>query len=454
MHLFRPDPPYFAGDCMPYYHDGVFHLNYLMDENHHQAMGGLGGHQWAHASTTDLVHWQHHPLALAITQPDEGSICTGSTFWYDNTYYAFYGLRKRDYTQHLCMATSPDGITFTKLPANPLLSPPEGYGRLDFRDPFVFQVDDRFHMLITAKREPFPLYERGGCLLHLESPDLLNWQIKDPFIIPGGRPGDVPECSDLFFWNSWYYLIFSMGLRTYYRIAKTPFGPWQKPVVDLLDSPLNWVIKSAPIWDNRRIAVGFIGTRKTNRDDSDVQWAGNIIFRELIQHPDGTLSIRFVPEMKPPVGSPLPIHPISLTRGANVLVDEIVLEASQSQEVAALDNLPQDFELHCQVTWVGPGVRFGLGLRGSGDFERFISLSFIPGLERVSLAAESIEAVNSLRQPFSLEVSAAGDVIEICVAGNRCLINRLPEQSGDRLFFFCENGFATFQSIELKPLAR
>jgi beta-fructofuranosidase len=56
MHQYKPEAPFFAGDCMPFYHDGTFHLFYLQDENHHQGNGGLGGHQWAHASTTDLVH--------------------------------------------------------------------------------------------------------------------------------------------------------------------------------------------------------------------------------------------------------------------------------------------------------------------------------------------------------------------------------------------------------------
>jgi hypothetical protein len=49
MQYFKPQEPFFAGECMPFFHDGVFHLFYLLDENHHQGKGGLGGHQWAHA---------------------------------------------------------------------------------------------------------------------------------------------------------------------------------------------------------------------------------------------------------------------------------------------------------------------------------------------------------------------------------------------------------------------
>lgn len=81
MYYAKPDGDFFLGDCMPFWHDGIFHLYYLLDEGHHQGLGGLGGHQWAHTTSRDLINWQHHPLALAIDADWEGSICTGSVFF-------------------------------------------------------------------------------------------------------------------------------------------------------------------------------------------------------------------------------------------------------------------------------------------------------------------------------------------------------------------------------------
>ena len=121
---FKPESPYFVGDCMPFYHDGTFRLFYLLDENHHAARDGLGGHQWAQASSQDLVHWQHHPLAIPITQDREGSICTGSVFFHEGTYYGFYATRMRDHTQHLSLAASRDGIHFEKTEPNPFIMDP------------------------------------------------------------------------------------------------------------------------------------------------------------------------------------------------------------------------------------------------------------------------------------------------------------------------------------------
>ena len=124
LQYFKPQGSYFVGDCMPFYHDGTFRLFYLLDENHHAARDGLGGHQWAQASSQDLVHWQQHPLAIPITQDREGSICTGSVFFHEGTYYGFYATRMRDHTQHLSLAASRDGIHFEKTEPNLFIMDP------------------------------------------------------------------------------------------------------------------------------------------------------------------------------------------------------------------------------------------------------------------------------------------------------------------------------------------
>lgn len=248
MLYFKPDGDFFAGDCMPFFHDGIFHLYYLLDENHHKALNGLGGHQWAHASTIDLIHWQHHPLALAIDEEFEKSICTGSIFYHEGTYYAFYATRLANWHQHLAWATSSDAIHFQKQQPNPLASPPAAYSPLHFRDPRPFQDPETglFHLLVTAMLAEPELAGRGGCLAHLTSPDLENWTLQKPFLIPGY--GDAPECPDYFFWNGWYYLIFSNALTARYRMADSPLGPWLRPPVDTLDGSLSRGDEDCCLW--------------------------------------------------------------------------------------------------------------------------------------------------------------------------------------------------------------
>ena len=438
---------------MPFSHDGRFHLFYLQDENHHQGLDGLGGHQWAHASTEDLVHWDHHPMALAITMDWEGSICTGSTFFHEGTYHAFYATRKRDYTQHLGHAVSVNGIDFEKTSPNPFASPPRGYSVFDYRDPFVFKDETgRFQMLVTAKLEDFPLHHGGGCLMRLSSGDLWRWDVEGPLLFPAGGADyrHVPECPDYFFWNGWYYLLFGLELRTYYRMSRQPFGPWIRPPADCLTNSMPGVTKTAPFGRDRRIGVGWIGSRQGDKDTGSWLWAGHTAFREIIQLPDGQLGTRFPDEMTPAVGPALPLAFQPLTPGVSGRPDSIWLEAAGSQETAALTGVPRSFRLRCRVRPEPGTYGFGLGLRGAGSFESFYALSFSGPRRTVKLERESIDCVDEISNSFDLQVVLKDDIIDVCIAGRRCLVNRLGELQGDRMFFWCESGTVAFDQVEVE----
>jgi hypothetical protein len=450
MQYFKPEQEdRFVGDCMPFFHDGTFRLYYLLDEQHHGALGGLGGHQWAHASSTDLVHWTHHPLAIPITEPWEGSICTGSAFVHAGTYYGFYATRTRGKKQHLSLAVSGDGVHFHKTEPNPLASPPQGYSAYHYRDPFVFQDAQTglFHALVTAQLENHPVPSRGGCLAHLVSSDLLNWRAEDPFLVPGD-PGP-PECPDYFEWNGWYYLVFSTGLTARYRVSRQPFGPWLRPKTDILDGPFARVMKTARFAGGRRIGVAWLGTREGDKDNGRFQWGGNAVFREIVQHDDGTLGTRFPAEMAVPTGRVVPLPFTSLTPGATETGGVIRLEAPQGLEVGMFAGLPQDVRITAQVRPKTGTAAFGLRLRGSGRFESGYDLCFVPSERRVVLHDASLFAVDGLDKPFSLEIVLFDDIIDVCIDRRRCLLNRCPGLRGDGLFLFCQNGGTTFERIEI-----
>jgi beta-fructofuranosidase len=460
MQYFKPPGLYFVGDCMPFSHQGVFHLYYLLDENHHQGLNGLGGHQWAHASTKDLIHWEHHPLALALSAENEGSICTGSVFFHAGVYHAYHGTRLRDWTQHLSHATSQDGIRFSKDPV-PLGFPPAGYSPLHYRDPFVYQDEaGKFQMLITAQIEAYPLYQRGGCLLRLSSADLQSWTVEKPFLIPGGEKeyGSIPECPDLFYWKGWYYLLFGIHLQTHYRMARALSGPWLRPAVDVLDNQLLAVMKTAPFGAGRRIGAGWVGCRKGNHADGQPQWGGNVVFRELVQFADGSLGTRFPAEMIPTRAEPIPLQFCPLTPGCCILpavpssLPAVRIEAPDTLEAGKAEGLPPNFYLSCRVNPRAGSTRFGLGLRGEGNMAKHYDLAFSPYKHQVDLEKECLDCVAGLDQPFDLEIVVVDDLIDVCIGHSRSLINRLPELKGNQLFLFCENGAVSFEQIEIRPL--
>ena len=463
MQYFRPTGDFFVGDCMPFYHDSVFHLYYLLDESHHQSKGGLGAHQWAHATTRDLVHWEHHPLALPITRDWEGSICTGSVLHHEGTYYAFYATRMPDWTQHLCVATSADGIRFEKSPANPFASPAAGYAPQHYRDPCAFRDEGTglFHLLVTASLETYPLAGRGGCLAHLVSRDLEAWELTDLFLIPGHL--GVPECPDYFEWNGCHYLLFSIDGVAHYRMSREPLGPWLRPRVDTFDGPMARVLKTAAFGGGRRIGVAFLPSLQDGRDDGAWLYAGNAVFRELIQHGDGTLGERFPVEMIPPSGAALDLPFAALTPGARREAGSIRVSAIEGLGVAAFDGLPRNARVTARIRPVQPTAAYGLCVRASGAFENGYEVRLCPCEQRVDVrplkgrrasgaAERGITGVEGLDQAITLDVVLKDDIVDVCVDGRRCLVNRYPELRGDRLFLFCQNGDVAFESLEVRAL--
>ncbi|HPP11985.1 MAG TPA: hypothetical protein PKW42_04560, partial [bacterium] len=399
----------------------------------------LGGHQWAQLSTTDLVHWQQHPLAVAITEDWEGSICTGSVFYHQGRYHAFYATRKTDRTQHLSHAVSPDGVHFEKARPNPFLSPPAGFSPYHFRDPFVFESEPgRFQMLVTAMLEK-PYSSGQGCLLRLSSCDLWSWQVEEPFFIP--EEVIVPECPDYFFWNGYYYLLCGLNLTTRYRFSRHPFGPWVKPGVDCPGSRLEAVMKTAAFGPGRRLGVAWVGTRAGNKNDGQLQWGGQLLFRELVHNPDGTLGTRFVPEM-------LPLYSGSGFPGQG----PVRLSAEKGPAEVCWHPLSENYSFRCQVIPQGKAARFGFGLRCQEKMASGCPLVFDLATSSMSLGQERLEKV-ALTEPFFLHILLTGDLFDVEIAGKRCLINRCPETRGNCLLFFAEREGVSFENIEVKAFS-
>jgi len=453
MQYFRPaEPNRFVGDCMPFYHDGLFQLYYLLDEGHHSALGGLGGHQWAHASSSDLITWTHHPLALPITAPWEGSICTGSLIAHKGAFYAFYATRIRDRTQHLSMAWSHDGIHFDKLTPNPFASPPEGYSPYHYRDPFVFQHPEtgRFSMLVTAWLDRGTVPGRGGCLAHLTSDDLRAWTVEEPFLVPGLE--GPPECPELFVWNDWWYLVFSNGLTARYRMARHPNGPWTRPREDTFEGQTARVMKTAPFTGNRRIGVAWLGTRKGDQDRGAFQWGGNAVFRELVQHADGTLGVTWPREMVPQESAAVDPQVKLLTSGAVWSGQGVALAAASGMECVRLAGLPRNFRLRARVHRTAGYGTYGLRLRAGEAFDSGYALTFAPGEGTVRLGDDAFCRMRAPHKAFDLDVVAQDSIIDVRIGDDGCLIDRCPEQQGDQLVFYALDASVTLANVTLTAL--
>lgn len=186
------------------YHDGTYHLFHQYNPE-----GDQWGHMsWAHATSTDLVHWEHQPVAL----PEEGNemIFSGSAVVdHRNTtgfaeedegpplvaiYTSHYTLEEPDgetganFEQAQSLAYSTDGgKTWTKYEGNPVLDHPDP----DFRDPNVEWHEPTGQWIMTVA---LPTQHK---VQFYASDDLKEWTHLSDFG-PAGATGGVWECPDLF----------------------------------------------------------------------------------------------------------------------------------------------------------------------------------------------------------------------------------------------------------------
>ena len=171
------------------YENGTWHLF----AQHYPDEPIWGPMHWLHATSTDLLHWTEHGIALA---PDElGMIFSGSAVIdQGNT----SGLGQSDnpmvviYTSHgeheqQSIAVSDDRFHFTPYAGNPVIPNTE---KRNFRDPKVFRnpIRNCWTMVLAA----------GDRAEFYASQDLIHWTKTGDFGSRENHLNGVFECTDLF----------------------------------------------------------------------------------------------------------------------------------------------------------------------------------------------------------------------------------------------------------------
>jgi len=269
----RPGGGVYVGDCMPFSHEDRYHVLYLKDRHRHKSKWGRGAHQWEHISTGDFATWQIHPMAVPVTKPEEGSICTGSWIPARGKQYLFYTVRTCDGSPaKIRRSVSEDGYHFRK-DEDFSFEISKKYTAASARDPKVIAGEDgKYHMILTSSLAK----EKLGCLVHLVSDDLDSWQeLPEPIYV--SPDANEPECPDYFALNGWYYMIFSHYAKGMYLYSDQPFTNWRRPADPLI--PCRSVPKM-DLWRGRILFTGFL---------SDNGYAGTMTFMEADQMENGEL---------------------------------------------------------------------------------------------------------------------------------------------------------------------
>lgn len=178
------------------FHKGTWHLFY----QYYPDSTVWGPMHWGHATSTDLLHWEHKPVAL---YPDSlGWIFSGSAVVDVNntagfapagdtalvaifTHHGHDSSVNKKEVQSLAYSLD-NGNTWVKYAGNPVLP---NYGINDFRDPKVFwYASGNKWMMTLAVKDHVEFYS---------SPNLKEWQRESSFGADRGAHGGVWECPDL-----------------------------------------------------------------------------------------------------------------------------------------------------------------------------------------------------------------------------------------------------------------
>ncbi|WP_026898981.1 glycoside hydrolase family 32 protein [Daejeonella oryzae] len=182
------------------FYKGVFHLFY----QYYPEASVWGPMHWGHATSKDLIHWEHKPIALF---PDSlGYIFSGSavvdvnntTGFANNgetplvaifTHHDPAGEKEKriDFQKQSLAYSLDEGKTWVKYEGNPVIENP---GIIDFRDPKVMWYEkDKKWLMTLATKDKITFYS---------SPNLKTWKKESDFGENVGAHGGVWECPDLF----------------------------------------------------------------------------------------------------------------------------------------------------------------------------------------------------------------------------------------------------------------
>lgn len=465
FHLTPPEGPMSDPNGMVFF-EGEYHQFY-------QYSG-----QWGHAVSTDLVHWEHLPLALV--RDELGDCWSGSAVvdW-DDTSGLFGGsaglvalfTHFKEGLQSQSLAYSSDrGRTWTKYAGNPVIPNP---GLKDFRDPKVLRHEPsgRWVMVVSADQ----------CVHFYSSDNLIDWTFESEFGADQGSHAAVWECPDLFALplpgnpdRLKWVLHVSLGDNeaTDGSTAQYFIGEFDGRtfVNDLPAAEVRWTdygqdfyaavcYADIPPEDGRRIWLGWTSNWKYPFSGPTEPWKGGMsIPRSLSLRTlrDGSLGL-----VQQPVRE---LQRLRLERrefGAQTV----------SGGAVRLDFRGSAYELAAEIAWEY-AKEFGIRLRVSDREATAVGYSPEQGclfLDRTRSGFSEIESRSGGPARFAkrfeasyrlaerrlkLHVFVDASIVELFVDDGERVFTSLiyPDADSDGLELYAEGGCAVFSALEIYPL--
>lgn len=184
------------------WYQGRYHMFY----QYYPYKSKWGPMHWGHAVSSDLLHWEYLPAALA---PDElydmdGCFSGSAVELPDGRHLLMYTGVSGEHSKHdpgqvvqvQCIAVG-NGIDYEKYEHNPVLDGedlPKGCSKADFRDPKIGKKEDGTYFCVIGNRPA----DGSGQILYYTSEDGFSWRFKSILVSNSDRFGKMWECPDLF----------------------------------------------------------------------------------------------------------------------------------------------------------------------------------------------------------------------------------------------------------------
>jgi beta-fructofuranosidase len=276
----------------PIFYRGRYHMFHQ-----YNPQGAIWGNMnWAHATSPDMIHWQHEPIAISPTPggPDQDGVFSGSAVLDNGKPTVIYtgvappalaaditlddGHHKWRETQCLAVANDGNLRTWKKLGQPIIAAPPPELKVLGFRDPALWREQDKWMLILGSGTR-----EHGGMILLYSSRDLRTWAYLHPLVTgsPSGKQstnpvdtGDMWECPDFFPLGNKHVLLISTMGKVRWKVgtyANLRFTPEKEGVVDWGSY---YAAKTMLDRNGHRVLWGWIPETRPEADLIAAGWAG------------------------------------------------------------------------------------------------------------------------------------------------------------------------------------
>ena len=315
-----PEHGWMNDPCGPLLWKGRYHMFYQYNSEPVSAVK-----LWAHATSSDMIHWHREPVALAPTPggPDADGCWTGTAAIVDGKPTFLYTgvvkstaeqatLRDGDTYLHesVCMAIAEDDDLrhWRKQPQPVIPGPPAGMKVAGFRDPSPWSNPgpgqahkDHWNLIVASGERAV-----GGMVLLYTSADFHHWGYLHPMARGtwNGKQTDVVgsgemwECPDFFPLDGKHVLIHSSEGKTIWQIGTldTATMLFHAESEGILDHGAYYAPKSQLDAHGNRILWGWITETRPQAEYAAAGWSGMMSLPRRLSIASGQLVMEPAPE--------------------------------------------------------------------------------------------------------------------------------------------------------------